>query len=369
MARAGVGSLDTPWVNSVRDALGRERVAAELDRNDLALRRGRHTDLLSDLVTMAESRPLDERLAGQLVLALYRSGRQVDALDTCRGVRKTFNDELGIDPGRSLQKLEAAILCHDPTLEWTELSVAPLGAARPEKTWNVPVRNPRFTGRIEGLSELHRRFRSVAAGPAVQALYGLGGVGKTQLAIEYAHRFAAEFPLAWWIDAEHPMLIPDQFIPLAARLGLPTAGSAADVVQQVVAELNRHPGCLLIFDNAEHPQDIIGYLPATSAQVLVTSRHPAWGALGGRLEIDVMARAETVDLLRARNPDISVELAVPGGNLHRVASIAQVEEIGALHHAAVIDVQARNDPLGQHAQPHRDTPQARPGLVRPYPSY
>src|SRR4051794_19510942 len=175
--------------------------------------------------------------------------------------------------------------------------------------WKVPPRNPRFTGRDGMLTELRRRLHTGEATLVVQALYGLGGVGKTQLAIEYAHRFTADYDLVWWLDAEQPVLIPGQLAALAARLDLPAGPTVADTVDRLLAELRDRDRWLLIFDNAERPADIAGYRPGGPGHVLVTSRSPGWGALGGRLEVDVLTRAETIALLRARIPALGEELA------------------------------------------------------------
>jgi hypothetical protein len=175
--------------------------------------------------------------------------------------------------------------------------------------WKVPPRNPRFTGRDGMLSELRQRLHAGEATLVVQALYGLGGVGKTQLATEYAHRFAADYDLVWWIDAEQPVLIPNQLAVLAARVGLPAGLTVADAVERLLAELRARDRWLLIFDNAERPADITDYRPDGPGHVLITSRSPGWGALGGRLEVDVLTRAETVALLRARIPVLDEELA------------------------------------------------------------
>jgi hypothetical protein len=175
--------------------------------------------------------------------------------------------------------------------------------------WRVPPRNPRFTGRDGMLAELRRRLRAGEAALVVQALYGLGGVGKTQLALEYVHRFAADYDLVWWIDAEQPVLIADQLAGLAARLDLPTGPAVAATVDRLLTELRGRDRWLLVFDNATRPQDVADYRPGGTGHMLITSRSPGWGALGGRLEVDVLARAETVALLRARIPAMGEEIA------------------------------------------------------------
>src|SRR3954463_4006699 len=175
--------------------------------------------------------------------------------------------------------------------------------------WKGPPRNPRFTGRDGMLTELRRRLHAGEGTLVVQALYGLGGVGKTQLALEYAHRFAADYDLVWWLDAEQPVLIPEQLAALAARLDLPAGPTVADTVERLLAELRGRNRWLLVFDNAERPADIADHQPGGAGHVLITSRFPGWGALGGRLEVDVLTRAETVALLRARIPNLDEELA------------------------------------------------------------
>ena len=90
---------------------------------------------------------------------------------------------------------------------------------------------------------------------------------------------------------------------------MPAGATVAATVERLLAELRGHGRWLLIFDNAERPADIASYRPSGAGHVLVTSRNPGWGALGGRLEVDVLTRAETIALLRTRIPGINEELA------------------------------------------------------------
>jgi hypothetical protein len=224
-------------------------------------------------------------------------------------------DLTGLDEAAAAARLRARLAGGRPTSAPPFPRAGPLPADKPRfagtlpAVWKVPPRNPRFTGRDGMLAELRRRLHSGEGTLTVQALYGLGGVGKTQLALEYAHRFAADYDLVWWIDAEQPVLIPDQLARLAARLDLPAGPTVTDTVDRLLAELRSRDRWLLVFDNAERPSDIADYRPGGPGHVLVTSRSPGWGALGGRLEVDILARAETVALLRARIPTLDEELA------------------------------------------------------------
>jgi tetratricopeptide repeat protein/NB-ARC domain-containing protein len=168
------------------------------------------------------------------------------------------------------------------------------------RVWNIPARNPGFTGRDDLLGAVRERL--LAGDKAVvQALRGMGGVGKTQLATEYAHRFAEAYDLAWWVNSEQGGLIGDQFAALGLALGCVQATAGTEVVRAVVlAELRERNRWLLVFDNAENPADIAGWLPGGGGHVLITSRERTWAEIAAPVEVDVLSRDESVALLRDR---------------------------------------------------------------------
>jgi cellulose biosynthesis protein BcsQ len=173
--------------------------------------------------------------------------------------------------------------------------------------WNVPARNADFTGRGATLELL--RDKLAGGGVAVvvaQALYGLGGVGKTQLALEYAHRFMADYDLVWWVPAERAEEISLALAELARKMGLKVGDNVAEAAEAALEELRRDtsPHWLLIFDNADDPKQLEPYLPTGSGHVLITSRNQAWTHSAEPLEVDVFTREESVAHLLRHVPEL-----------------------------------------------------------------
>lgn len=206
-------------------------------------------------------------------------------------VTQTFAspDQLGRLIERSLRELAAA---HE--------DAGPLPPDSVLRVWNIPPRNPVFTGRDKLLAAV--RDRLLAADTAVvQALQGMGGVGKTQLAIEYAHRFAADYDVAWWINAEQAGLIGDQFATLGTALGCIQSGAGSEAIwAAVLGDLHQRGRWLLVFDNAENQAAIGPWLPGGPGHVLITSRARAWAEIAAPVEVDVLPRSESVALLQHR---------------------------------------------------------------------
>ncbi|MFJ3669814.1 FxSxx-COOH system tetratricopeptide repeat protein [Streptomyces sp. NPDC090106] len=177
---------------------------------------------------------------------------------------------------------------------------------------NLPSRNSHFTGRsalLERLRDTLGRGTDAEGASTMYALCGLGGVGKTQIALEYAHRFAADHDVVWWISAESPESVIDALSNLARRLGLRTGDDAALGAREALDHLWQTPGLrwLLVFDNADEPQDVSRYFPGGAGRVLVTSRNRAWQQRAEIMEIEPFLRAESIERLLLRAADLRLE--------------------------------------------------------------
>ena len=181
------------------------------------------------------------------------------------------------------------------------------------RVWNVPARNLQFTGRDRLLVAVRE---ALLAGDraVVQALHGLSGVGKTQLVIEYAHRFAGDYDLVWWLDADLSALLGPQIAQLAEELGCAEPQAGIEAKQRaVLAELRQRNRWLLVFVIASQPHYLTALLPGGTGHVLVTSRTHAWLEAAVPVEVDVLARAESIAILVNWMPGL------PGAEADRLA--------------------------------------------------
>ncbi|GAA0989051.1 hypothetical protein GCM10009555_072140 [Acrocarpospora macrocephala] len=205
----------------------------------------------------------------------------------------------------------------------------PLGSRYPgliPPIWNVGLRNISFTGRGSALERL--RDQLVGASPStgstqkVAALFGLGGVGKTQVALEYAHRFRADYDLVWWVSAEQPELINTALAELALKLNIRVSENVVEAAQAALEALRLgrpHARWLLIFDNAREPDQLLDYLPDGPGHVLVTSRNKSWGPTATPFEVEVFSKQESLEHMLRR-----VE------TLNPAEALAVAEELGHL---------------------------------------
>jgi hypothetical protein len=190
----------------------------------------------------------------------------------------------------------------------------------PQRSWStariwvgVPPRNKNFTGRNDILEQL--RDRAAGSKPAAllskqslpQALQGLGGVGKTAVAIEYAYQYGADYDLVCWIRADQTPLVRSALAGLATNLGLaaPSASGIDLTTQGVLDALRRgepYSRWLLVFDNADQPEELLPFIPGGPGDVLITSRNHRWGPIVETIALDVFERAESIQFLLKRGP-------------------------------------------------------------------
>jgi predicted ATPase/DNA-binding SARP family transcriptional activator/Tfp pilus assembly protein PilF len=262
------------------------RLAALEDRIDADLALGRHAMLCPELEALAAEHPLRERLHAQLMLALYRSGRQAEALDVYQRTRAQLSDELGLEPGHHLRSLQARILSQDPSLtptEWPPVENADTGDERIAAAELARASQHQPTARTEVLIGRDREIEDVAGlladeDVALVTLTGTGGAGKSALALCLAREVGPSFDdgvtVVWLAETSGPaQVVPE----LARQLGIEVGGTES-IGDAIVAVL-RFQHKLLVLDNFEH---VLAAGPAlvelisrcSRLKVLVTSRAP-----------------------------------------------------------------------------------------------
>lgn len=189
------------------------------------------------------------------------------------------------------------------------------GVRVPPQVWGgTPPRNSNFTGRRELLDQIHDALGQHTQSALVpQPLHGLGGIGKSQIAVEFAYLHQYDYELVWWIQADDEQSIRRSLTSLAKRLALAESDDVQEIVDRVLDALRRgdpYRRWLLIYDNAPEPSVVHPYLPSGPGHVLVTSRSRSWSATPNAIEIDVFTPDESVELLRKGWPDLSDQRAL-----------------------------------------------------------
>ena len=173
----------------------------------------------------------------------------------------------------------------------------------------LPPRNPRFVGREGLLADVRLLLGNGPVALLPSADQQLGGTGRTQLAVEYAYRYADTYDLVWWIPAEQTAGMRAALVGLASELRLPEARDINRTLGAVRDALSRgepYRNWLVVFENANRPEDIKPYLPSGAGHVLVTSRNPRWTSeIAQAVPVPVFDRTDRVDFLRRRNVELS----------------------------------------------------------------
>ncbi|NKE62446.1 SARP family transcriptional regulator, partial [Lentzea sp. PSKA42] len=299
-----LGGVEGPWADAVRRTLEQERWSALLHRNDVLLRLGHHDALVAELSMLADENPLDERLAGQRVLALYRCGRLADALEHYEVVRRRLADELGADPGPQLRELHQHVLIGEPVAP----AIPRSGTPTPRQ---LPAAPRLFVGRANELARMDKALASGADESPVLAIVGAAGTGKTTLALHWAHRAVDLFPDGQLhadlrgFDPAGPPVPPAVVVRgFLDALGVPAASVSADLDGQVALYRSLVAGkrMLVVLDNAGDTAHVLPLLPGSSTcTVLITSRHRLTGLTASHgvptLALDVLSNSEARDLL------------------------------------------------------------------------
>jgi DNA-binding SARP family transcriptional activator len=310
---------DAPFARAETPRLEQQRLAASEACLEAEMALGRHAQLIGELEALVAQHPLHEGLHRLLMLSLYRSGRQAEALEAYRRTHRTLAEELGITPGRQLQQLHQQILRADPAL-----GVAPSAPTRgpsPPPAGPVPRQLPaplrHFTGRVAELEVLDRLLTeatAVGAPVVISAIAGTAGIGKTALAVHWAHQVADRFPdgqlyadLRGFDPGGSPMAPTEAVRGFLDALGVPSEGRPADEAAQAALFRSRLAGrrMLVLLDNARDTAQVHTLLPGTpGCLVLVTSRNRLTGLIARAgaqpLPLDLFTDVEARALLSRR---------------------------------------------------------------------
>ncbi|MET7610937.1 BTAD domain-containing putative transcriptional regulator [Streptomyces seoulensis] len=297
-----------PYAEAQRVRLEEWRLQLLESRLDMDLEQGSHAESVSELTALTAEHPLRERFRELLMLALYRSGRQAEALAVYADTRRLLAEELGVDPSAGLSDLQQRILRADPALAEpaSAAEAPPVVLVRPAQ---LPASVPDFTGRSSFVTELSDVLASASDEEgrvmAVSALAGIGGVGKTTLAVHVAHRARAAFPdgqLYVDLQGAGPRPAEPQTVLGSFLRALGTADSAVPESLEERAALYRSVldgrRVLVLLDNAKDAAQVRPLLPGTEGcAALVTSRVRMVGLAGAHMvDLDVMSPEEALSL-------------------------------------------------------------------------
>jgi predicted ATPase/DNA-binding SARP family transcriptional activator len=304
------------------------RLSAVMERIDAELALGAGGSLIGELEALVQANPLQERVRGQLMRALYQAGRQADALAVYRQSSVFLRDELGLEPSRQLQELERLMLQQDETLE------APGPVSRGPRT-NLPRPATPFVGRVSELAELTEMLRSGTA--RLVTMTGPGGSGKTRLALQAAEGCSHQYPDGIWFVAFSDITDPELIAPsICEALGVPEQPEIP--VARRLEQSLRNRRQLLVLDNLEQLIEgtrlLAGLLAKSPAlTLLVTSREPLRLAGEVQYDVPVLQRDDAVELLlgraRAVAPRVSVDPELAGRICERVDYLPLAVELAA----------------------------------------
>ncbi|MFD7427753.1 BTAD domain-containing putative transcriptional regulator [Streptomyces sp. NPDC059818] len=298
-----LASVPGPYAENQRTRLEEWRLQLTETRLDLDLEVGCHAEAVSELTALTAAHPLRERLRELLMVALYRSGRQAEALAVYADTRRLLAEELGVDPRPELAQLQQRILRADEELARPADDPAPAAPVRPAQ---LPATVPDFTGRASFVRELGDRLATTEGSVmAVSALAGIGGVGKTTLAVHVAHQARKHFPDGQlYVDlqgAGSRVAEPETVLGAFLRaLGTPDSAIPDSLDERAALYRSTLDGrrILILLDNAHDTAQIRPLLPGTTGcAALVTSRVRMVDLAGAHLvDLDVMSPEEALQL-------------------------------------------------------------------------